>query len=89
MQSNRSVSASPPQRESAQEIGAIERFGSKASLALYLGMAGLDHGSGTHTGTKRPRQVNTRAKEATLIAAARHKAPWYSMRSGRAMGEAW
>jgi hypothetical protein len=35
-------------------------------------MAVLDHSSGTHTGTKRPRQVNTRAKAAMTIAVARH-----------------
>lgn len=58
--------------ELAGEIGAIERFGSEASLALYLGMAVLDHSSGTHTGSKRPRQVNTRAKAAMMIAVARH-----------------
>jgi len=58
--------------ELAGEIGAIERFGSEASLALYLGMAVLDNSSGTHTGTKRSRQVNTRAKAAMMIAVARH-----------------
>jgi transposase len=58
--------------ELAGEIGAIERFGSEASLALYLGMAVLDNSSGTHTGTKRSRQVNRRAKAAMMIAVARH-----------------
>lgn len=58
--------------ELAGEIGTIERFGSEASLALYLGMAVLDYSSGTHTGTKRPRQVNARAKAAMMIAVARH-----------------
>lgn len=58
--------------ELAGEIGTIERFATEASLALYLGMATLDHSSGTHTGTKRPRQVNTRAKAAMMIAVARH-----------------
>jgi transposase len=58
--------------ELAGEIGAIERFGSEASLALYLGMAVLDDSSGTHTGTKRSRQVNRRAKAAMMIAVARH-----------------
>ena len=58
--------------ELAGEIGAIERFGSEASLALYLGMAVLDYSSGTRTGSKRPRQVNTRAKAAMMIAVARH-----------------
>ena len=59
--------------ELAGEIGTIERFGGEASLALYLGMATLDRSSGTHTGTKRPRQVNTRAKAAMMIAVARHR----------------
>lgn len=58
--------------ELAGEIGAIERFGTEASLALYLGMAVLDNSSGTHTGTKRSRQVNRRAKAAMMIAVARH-----------------
>lgn len=58
--------------ELAGEIGAIERFGSEASLALYLGMAVLDNSSGTHTGTKRSRQVNRRAKAAMMIAVVRH-----------------
>jgi len=58
--------------ELAGEIGAIERFGGEASLALYLGMATLDRSSGTHTGAKRPRQVNTRTKAAMMIAVARH-----------------
>lgn len=58
--------------ELAGEIGAIERFGSEASLALYLGMAVLDNSSGTHTGVKRSRQVNRRAKAAMMIAVARH-----------------
>jgi transposase len=58
--------------ELAGEIGTIERFATEASLALYLGMAVLDHSSGTHTGTKRPRQINTRAKAAMMTAVARH-----------------
>lgn len=58
--------------ELAGEIGTIERFGSEASLALYLGMAVLDDSSGTHTGTKRSRQINRRAKAAMMIAVARH-----------------
>ena len=58
--------------ELAGEIGAIERFATEASLALYLGMATLDRSSGTHTGSKRPRQVNTRARAAMMIAVARH-----------------
>jgi transposase len=58
--------------ELAGEIGTIERFGSEASLALYLGMAVLDDSSGTHTGARRSRQVNRRAKAAMMVAVARH-----------------
>jgi transposase len=58
--------------ELAGEIGTLERFASEAGLALYLGMATLDHSSGQQSGSKRPRQVNTRAKAAMMIAVARH-----------------
>ena len=58
--------------ELAGEIGTIERFEGEASLALYLGMAVLDHSSGTYTGARRSRQINTRAKAAMMIAVARH-----------------
>jgi transposase len=59
--------------ELAGEIGTIERFGSEASLSLYLGMAPLDNSSGKQKGTKAPRQVNTRAKAALMIAVDRHR----------------
>ena len=59
--------------ELAGEIGTQARFGSEASLALYLGMATLEHSSGKHSGAKRPRQVNTRAKAAMMTAVARHQ----------------
>jgi transposase len=36
----------------AGEIGALTRFGSEASLALYTGMTKLDNSSGTFIGTK-------------------------------------
>jgi transposase len=58
--------------ELAGEIGSMTRFGGEASLALYVGMAALDHSSGQHTGTRSPRQVNTRAKAAMMVALARH-----------------
>lgn len=54
------------------EIGTLHRFASEASLALYIGMAALDNQSGTFRGTKTPRQVNTRAKAAMMVAVARH-----------------
>lgn len=59
--------------ELAGEIGTVERFGSEASLALYLGMAALDNRSGKHQGTKKPRQVNTRAKAAMMVGVDRHR----------------
>jgi len=58
--------------ELAGEIGTLDRFTSEASLALYLGMATLDNQSGQYHGTKRPRQVNGRAKAAMMTAVARH-----------------
>jgi transposase len=59
--------------ELAGEIGTIERFGSEESLALYVGMANLDNSSGKQKGAKSPRQVNTRAKAAMMIAVDRHR----------------
>ena len=56
--------------ELAGEIGTLERFASKASLALYLGMANLDHSSGQQQGAKAPRHVNTRAKAAMMTGVA-------------------
>ena len=58
--------------ELAGEIGTLERFSSEASLALYVGMAALDNRSGNFIGTRSPRQVNTRAKAAKMVAVARH-----------------
>jgi transposase len=58
--------------ELAGEIGTVARFESEAGLALYVGMAVLDNSSGKHTGARTPRQVNTRAKAAMMVAVARH-----------------
>ena len=58
--------------ELAGEIGTLARFSAETGLAIYLGMAPLDNRSGTYQGTKRPRQVNTRAKAAMMTAVARH-----------------
>lgn len=58
--------------ELAGEIGAIDRFSTEASLALYLGMAVLDNKSGNYKGTKRPKHVNGLGKAAMMVAAARH-----------------
>jgi len=59
--------------ELSGEIGTVERFGSEASLALYLGMTNLDNSSGKQKGSKPPRQVNARAKAAMMIALDRHR----------------
>lgn len=59
--------------ELAGEIGTIERFSKEGSLALYLGMATLDNSSGKYQGTKRPKQINTRAKAAMMTALDRHR----------------
>lgn len=58
--------------ELAGEIGTLERFRSEASLALYVGMCPLDSQSGEQHNSKRPRQVNRRAKAAMMTAVARH-----------------
>ncbi|MBT9590518.1 MAG: transposase [Thiobacillus sp.] len=54
------------------QIGTLDRFESEAGLALYTGMAALDNSSGKKTGARTPRQVNTRAKAAMMVAIARH-----------------
>jgi len=58
--------------ELAGEIGTTERFAGERSLALYVGMSPLSKDSGQHHGSKRPRQVNHRAKAAMMTAVARH-----------------
>lgn len=58
--------------ELAGEIGALERFESEASLALYLGMAVLDNSSGKYVGTKGSKHVNYSAKAAMMTAVAIH-----------------
>ncbi len=59
--------------ELAGEIGTIERFRGEASLALYLGMATLDHSSGKHRCSKAPKHVNARAKAAMMTAVDHHR----------------
>jgi transposase len=59
--------------ELAGEIGTLERFRGEASLALYLGMATLDHSSGKSRGAKPPKHVNARAKAAMMIAVDHHR----------------
>jgi len=58
--------------ELAGEIGTTQRFAGERSLALYVGMSPLSRDSGQHHGSKRPRQVNHRAKAAMMTAVARH-----------------
>ncbi len=59
--------------ELAGEIGTIERFCSEGSFSLYLGMSTLDNSSGKYQGSRAPKQVNTRAKAAMMIALDRHR----------------
>jgi transposase len=59
--------------ELAGEIATLERFANEASLAVYLGMANLDHSSGQHQGAKAPRHVNTHAKAAMMTGVDRHR----------------
>jgi transposase len=58
--------------ELAGEIGSLARFPSEASLGVYTGMAALDDSSGKKTAARAPKQVNTRAKAAMMVAVARH-----------------
>ena len=59
--------------ELAAEIGTIERFRSEASLGLYVGMSALDNSSGNSRVSKAPKQVNSRAKAAMMVAVDRHR----------------
>jgi len=56
------------------EIGTLDRFRSEAGLALYLGMAPLDHSSGLHVRGRRPRCVNARCQAALMTCVVRHMA---------------
>jgi transposase len=58
--------------ELAGEIGTISRFASEASLAIYVGMGILDNKLGKFDGAKNPRNVNSKAKAAMMVAVARH-----------------
>ena len=58
--------------ELAAEISVMERFPHECSLAVYVGMAVLDHSSSSSQWSKPPKQVNRRAKAAMVRAAARH-----------------
>lgn len=58
--------------ELAGEIGTLERFETESGLAVYVGMAAMDNSSGKRNSAKAPRNVNTRAKAAMMVAVARH-----------------
>jgi len=59
--------------ELAGEIGTIDRFATEASLALYIGMANLEHSSGTLRGSRNPKHINTRARAAMMVGVDRHR----------------
>jgi transposase len=59
--------------ELAGEIGTVEPFPSETGLAVYLGMANLDHSSGQQQGAKAPRHVNKHAKRAMMTGVDRHR----------------
>ena len=59
--------------ELAGEIGTIRRFHGEGSLALYLGMANLDRGSGTTRGSKAPKHINKRSIAAMRTAVDRRR----------------
>src|SRR5690625_3414744 len=59
--------------EIAGELGTIDRFAKEGSLAVYLGMANLDHSFGKQRGAKPPKHVNTRAKAAMMVGVDRHR----------------
>ncbi|MGH8129041.1 MAG: IS110 family transposase [Gammaproteobacteria bacterium] len=56
------------------EIGVFARFTSEASLAVYVGMAPLDHSSGMQNYGRRPHNINTRCQNALMTCVARHMA---------------
>lgn len=58
--------------ELSGEIGALARFETESSLALYLGMAPLDNSSGVQQRGKRPKCVNTRCQTALMTCIVRH-----------------
>ena len=58
--------------ELAGEIGTLDRFEHESGLAMYVGMAPVDHQSGNMRHSRRPRQVNCHAKAAMMVEAASH-----------------
>jgi len=59
--------------ELAGEIGTIKRFEKESSLAMYLGMANLDHSSGKQAGSKKSTLVNRRTKAAMMAGVDKHR----------------
>ena len=60
--------------ELAGEIGSLQRFNREASLALYLGMAPLDHSSGLKNRARRSKSINRRCQAALMTCIVRHMA---------------
>jgi len=58
--------------ELSGEIGTLQRFQGEPSLALYLGMAPLDHSSGLQNRAKRSKSINTRCQNALMTCIVRH-----------------
>jgi transposase len=54
------------------EIGTLDRFTGESGLAVYVGMAPLDHSSGLRNKGKRPKCVNTRCQTALMTCIVRH-----------------
>lgn len=60
--------------ELSGEIGSLQRFDGEASLALYLGMAPLDHSSGMQNRARRTKSINRRCQAALMTCIVRHMA---------------
>ena len=58
--------------ELSGEIGTVDRFSDERGLAVYLGMAPLNHSSGKYISAKASRHVNIRAKMAIMAALSKH-----------------
>lgn len=56
------------------EIATLERFAGESSLAIYVGMAPLDHSSGLRIKGKRPKCINDRCQNAMMTCVVRHMA---------------
>lgn len=54
------------------EMGTLDRFAGESSLAVYMGMAPLDHSSGLRRKGKRPKCVNARCQAAMMTCIVRH-----------------